>query len=139
MKRISLSVLSLVLLVTSGCKKGKEEPVKTPSPVEGFWIGKYNTSTGVAGIYNKNYAMLINGDGTARVYDMGSDTDTTSLGDGLQKISGIWVLNGNSLEVTYPAGTDTGRSNATVNAAFTSMSGAWSVNSVIKGSFYLNR
>jgi len=138
MKRNPLPLLAFLLLFAAGCKKDKTETVKTPSPMEGFWQGKYNNNIAPAALYTDNYAILFKSNGLARVYDMGTATDTASI-TAIQKVTGTWVPNGTTLQVSYPSDTKIVNTTATVNAAFTSMIGVWSHNTTVKGNFYLNK
>ena len=82
--------------------------------------------------------MLIKPSGIARIYDMGTKTDTTTL-LALSKVNGVWSLNGNTIQTTYQSGAKTVNTSATLNAAKTQMSGTWSFDAATKGNIELNK
>jgi carbonic anhydrase len=136
MKKATLIISALALLASS-CKK-EEAPKETPSPVLGYWKGKYNNSTTPGALFSDNYAMLFAANGKVRVYDLGTATDTATLLSA-QKADGTWLLNGTTLQVSYASGSNTINTTGTVNAAFNNMSGTWAKNTTVKGNFYLNK
>ncbi|MBC7851666.1 MAG: hypothetical protein H7Y31_18115 [Chitinophagaceae bacterium] len=122
-------LLIILLAATSGSKESNGT-VHTPlSPAVGYWQGSY-TTTGQLG--TSGYAMLLNNNGTGRIYDLGNLEDTTEVVP-TKKVDAVWVLTGTSLQTTYKSGLKT------VNTAFTSMAGTWAFEALIKGNITLNK
>ena len=133
MKKTSI-LLTATFFVLAACKKEKEEnPTPPPSPAVGFWTGSY-TTTGQLG--NEKWAMLLNADGTGRVYEMDNHTDTASL-PAPAKVPLVWTLTGNTVQTTFKTGSKTANTTATLNAAANQMSGTWSFDATVKGAFSL--
>jgi hypothetical protein len=137
MKKHFFLMLTSVLVLAVSCKKSNTEtPTPDPpvlvSPVVGYWTGTYNT-TGVLG--TSKYAMLIKPGGIVRIYDK---TDTSAL-SALSKPDGVWTLNGNIFQTSYKSGVKTVNTSATVNAAFSNMSGTWAFEGATKGNITLSK
>jgi hypothetical protein len=145
---ITLAKSTLVVVLTAAtfasCSKDSGDgpavpppvvPPPTVSPIIGYWVGTYNT-TGVFG--TSNYAMLIKPGAVVRVYDLDDKTDTTSLSVHA-KTDGVWTLNGTTLQTSYKSGTKTVNTTATVNAAYSNMTGTWAFDGAVKGNITLNK
>jgi hypothetical protein len=140
MKKHFFLMLTSVLILAVSCKKSNTE-TPTPdqplvlSPVLGYWTGTYNT-TGLLG--TSKYAMLIKPGGVVRVYDLDDKTDTSAL-SALSKPDGVWTLNGNIFQTTYKSGFKTVNTSATINAAFSNMTGTWAYEGPTKGNITLSK
>ena len=133
-------MLTSVFVLAVSCKKSNtEEPTPAPplvlSPVLGYWTGTYNT-TGFIG--TSKYAMLIKPGGIVRIYDLDDKTDTSALSP-LAKPDGVWTLNGNIFQTSYKSGAKTVNTSATVNAAFSNMTGTWAFEGATKGNITLSK
>ena len=132
----SILLIAIMALTNSSCSKDKTENPSLPaSPATGFWVGSYST---IGQLGSSNYAMLIKPGGIARIYDMGTKTDTTSLA-ALAKVDAVWTFNGNTLQTSYNTGTKTVNTTANVNAAFNNMNGTWAFDGVVKGNITLSK
>lgn len=138
MKKHFFLMLTSVLILAASCKKSNTETPESPqqlSPVLGYWTGTYNT-TGFIG--SSKYAMLIKPGGVVRVYDLDDKTDTSAI-SALSKADGVWTLNGNIFQTSYKSGAKMVNTSATVNAAFSSMTGTWAYEGVTKGNITLSK
>jgi hypothetical protein len=137
MKKTMLSMLAIAVFVASCSKSKNDDPPAppAPSPVEGYWTGNY-TTTGQLG--HAKYAMLIKPNGIVRIYDLAVSTDTTQISD-LAKATGVWTLTGMQLQTTYPTGGKTVNTIATLNAAYTNMTGTWALGALVKGNITLSK
>lgn len=132
MKKKLLVLISGTILILSACSKKKENietPVE-PKPEEGYWQGAY-TTTGVLG--KSKAAILVKAGGVLRYYELGTTADTSSLSE-LAKVTGVWTLNGNSFQCSYPSGTKTVNVTMLMNAAKTQLAGKWGFGATEKGS-----
>lgn len=140
MKKHFFLMLTAVLVLAVSCKKSNtEEPTPAPplvlSPVLGYWTGTYSTT----GFFTTSkYAMLIKPGGVVRVYDLDDKTDTSAISP-LAKADGVWTLNGNIFQTSYKSGATTINTSATVNAAFSNMTGTWASGAVTKGNITLSK
>ena len=135
MNKTIFILISAFTLLATACKKDNSPAPEPPSPFLGYWQGSYNT-TGFIG--NTKYAMLIKPGGIARVYDMGTETDTLLVSP-TKKVDAVWAVTGNTLQTSYQSGSKTINTTATVNAAYTLMTGTWGYNGLVKGNIILNK
>lgn len=137
MKRNLLVLISGTILLITACSK-KSETVETPvepKPEEGYWQGTYNTK-GVLG--NNKAAIVVKPGGVLRYYELGTAADTSSLPE-LAKVTGVWTLNGNSFQCSYPAGSKTVNATMIINAAKNQLSGTWGWGAIEKGSMQFSK
>jgi hypothetical protein len=136
MKRNILSIAAVLILAVACKKNNSDDPIPpTASPAEGYWTGQY-TTIGKLGF--DKFAMLLKPGGFLRVYELGDKTDTTSISP-LAKVSGVWVLNGNTIQTTYQSASKTINTTATLNASKTQMSGTWAFDAAVKGNIELSK
>lgn len=116
------------------CKKSKTDAiVETQQTVNGYYLGKRNFDPS-SEVWTNNYSILFKQDGTVRVYNLTSGTDTTVLLN-LAKMDGTWFQNGSNLQVNYkPLGSPI-TITAAVNKSATEISGIWSFDGQTKGKF----
>lgn len=138
MKKSLLSACLIMAITLVACsKKTEEKEEKKPvlSPVLGYWQGEY-TTTGQLG--KTNYALLVNANGSARVYDLDMKTDTNGLSPNA-KVDGQWVLSGSHFQLTYKTGTKMVNTSLIANEGYTAMAGTWAFDTTIKGNMKLAR
>lgn len=138
MKSRIFILTTAVTLFVVGCKKDQAAtPEETQQTVVGYYTGKRNFDP-ASNDYTHNYAMLLNANGTARVYNLGNGSDTAALLS-IAKMDGSWIQNGSSLVVNYkPIGSPITAS-ASVNKQATDINGTWAFDGATKGKFYLGK
>jgi len=109
MKKTLTSPLAVLLLVTAvSCSKDDDNPKPTEPTAEemlaGYWTGTYNLG---GDELDRNYAMLFRTDGTVRVYNLNTATDTldispASTADGTYQVLGNTVTTSHTYSY-YPS------------------------------------
>jgi hypothetical protein len=119
MKKITNQLLLATLLIiqVSSCSK-KDSPATVTGSVVGFWAGSASDGSPASILFRSN--------GTMRLYDASSASDTAALPDG-NKVDGNYTLTGASVKgstsVAQGSTVVTVNIAATVNSNFTSMTG----------------
>lgn len=131
-----LVILSIMGFVS--CQKNKDNtpeepqgPVVLTKPI-GYWTGHY-TNTGSVGQHS--LAVLVKAGGTARIYDMGAQTDTAMV---LSKWSGTWTLNAETLDVQFQNDAHT-LYTGTINPTEKTWTGSWFKGGALKGTIKMSK
>jgi hypothetical protein len=135
-KKTMIIVLTTTILLATACSKTKSDPTPPPATVsiEGYWVGKYNSTGGS----EDKMSMLFKPGGVLRVYELGTNTDTSMLSP-LSRVTGEWTKVGNTVQTKYKSGPAAITTSKVLNAANTQMTGTWSMNGVTRGYIELNQ
>ena len=101
-------IICMTIALQPSCKKDKDEtPPVTSSDYAGYWIGTYTL--------NNTYGLhiLFRANGTAKMFDMGSKTDTAD--DAVDKFEMDYVISGNSISLSDNNQSFTGSLNSARN------------------------
>lgn len=138
MKRNIFVMMAAAAVFAVSCKKEKtENPEEPQQTVGGYYAGKRNFDPS-SNEYTQNYGILFNANGKARVYNLGTGTDTATLLS-IAKMDGTWIQSGASITVNYfPIGSPiTVAASADKNAS--NLNGTWGFEGKTKGKFYISK
>jgi hypothetical protein len=134
----SVIMIFAVVGVVSCQKNKNDDPAPPPAPTveaKGYWTGIYTTTGTLA---QDKSGMLINANGTARLYALDVSMDTTLISP-LAKTDGTWILNGTTLEVSYANSGGFFTTSAIVNSVQKTMIGTWAKNGIVKGTLSMTK
>ncbi|SRR5690554_5255468 len=133
---LMITVLFAAILACSKDDNTPEESEPTINEsLEGFWLGKYSYTFDEPP--TPGYGMLFRTDGTVRVYDMESASDTITLTE-KNKADGTYKVMQDQVEIiyisppSYPFSAE-----ANIDADFNEMEGTWGSNGGTNGTFFL--